>query len=161
LPDAPPRHDGPARNGQPTAAILYRGEEQVSLSGPFRSLADVRLDRDVTTARFVPRLGEWAARFAAFRLPVLLIDAMLQIGLFIQNAGNGGSSTVSIPVGVDTVEIFTAHNDVVLLDTHGDNVLLRAGADGVQALAPDGTVLVRVRGIRHDTNTEPVATAAG
>src|SRR5262249_58318388 len=23
LPDAPPRHDGPARNGQPTAAILY------------------------------------------------------------------------------------------------------------------------------------------
>ncbi|WP_216216734.1 SDR family oxidoreductase [Amycolatopsis aidingensis] len=124
----------------------YGTGDSLMLSGPFRSLTDVD-DRSATaTARFAPELGQWAERFAAFRLPVLLVDAMVQLGALIEQRAEGQEPAV--PVGLDSVELGTTHNDVALLDVHGPEILLRARQGDIAAVAPDGRVLARLRGLR-------------
>jgi hypothetical protein len=63
-------------------------------------------------------------------------------------------------VGIGSIELFTTSNDVDLLDAHGRDVLVCADSDGVRALAPDGTVLVRMNGLEWSTSGRLTAASA-
>ncbi len=157
---AAPRQARPVREGRAVVPSHYRSTGRVVLSGPFRSLSDVRIGVDSTTASFTPRFGEWEQRFAGFRLPVLLMDAMVQLGLIITQTTNGHDQDAPVPVGIGSIELFTTSNDVDLLDAHGRDVLVCADSEGVHALAPDGTVLVRMNGLEWTTRGRLTAASA-
>ncbi len=147
-----PHHARPVRGGHAVAPSHYRSTGLVVLSGPFRSLSGVRIGVNSATASFTPRLGAWEQRFGAFRLPVLLMDAMVQLGLITAQTANGHDRDAPVPVGIGSIELFTTSNDVDLLDAHGRDVLVCVDNEGVHALAPDGTVLVRMNGLEWTTS---------
>jgi NAD(P)-dependent dehydrogenase (short-subunit alcohol dehydrogenase family)/3-oxoacyl-(acyl-carrier-protein) synthase len=155
-----PPHARPVRGGHAVAPSHYRSTGPVVLSGPFRSLSGVRLGVDSTTASFTPQLGAWEQRFGAFRLPVLLMDAMVQLGLITAQTVNGHDQDAPVPVGIGSIELFTTSNDVGLLDAYGRDVLVCADDEGVHALAPDGTVLVRMNGLEWTTSGRLTAASA-
>jgi NAD(P)-dependent dehydrogenase (short-subunit alcohol dehydrogenase family)/3-oxoacyl-(acyl-carrier-protein) synthase len=100
---------------------------EVELSGAFRSVRD---------GRFEPELGRWVSRFGQFTIPVLLVDAAIQVAA-------GG-----IPVRIGRIELRTRLNDVALLAEHGDRIRVwPAGAGGAVAMAGE-TVLVCVSGVQ-------------
>jgi hypothetical protein len=99
----------------------------VELSGPFRSVRD---------GHFEPELGKWTARFGQFAIPVLLVDAAIQVAA-------GG-----IPVHIGRIELRTRLNDVALLAEYGERIRVwPAGEGGAVAVVGDA-VLVHVSGVR-------------
>ena len=159
-PGAVPHHARPVREGRAMVPSHYRSAGPVVLSGPFRSLTGVRIGAASTTASFAPQFGAWEQRFAGFRLPVLLMDAMVQLGLITAQTANGHDQDAPVPVGIGSIELFTTSNDVDLLNAHGRDVLVCADRDGVHALAPDGTVLVRMNGLEWSTSGRLTAASA-
>ncbi|MEV4312102.1 SDR family oxidoreductase [Actinocrispum sp. NPDC049592] len=100
--------------------------DEVDLSGPFVSVRD---------GRFEPELGKWVSRFSQFSIPVLLVDAAVQVAA-------GG-----IPVRIGRIELRTRLNDVALLAEHGDRIRVwSTGRGGAVAMVSD-TVLVHVSGV--------------
>ncbi|MBM7815140.1 SDR family oxidoreductase [Saccharothrix algeriensis] len=143
-PGAPP--DPPDPGAPPGAGFRYAAGP-VALDQPFTGLVGVRVGDGRARARFRPALGGWAERLAALRLPVLLVDALLQGALLARHPGAAGG-LLPVPVGVARVDLLSAHNDVELLDRHGDGIAVVADGDGAAALAPDGTPLLRLAGVR-------------
>ncbi|GAA3642361.1 hypothetical protein GCM10022267_31280 [Lentzea roselyniae] len=133
----------PIPRGRPATPGYYIEGSRVELSGPFASLTDVRIGHGTATARFTPDLGGFGA-FAELCVPALLLDALFQLTV-LARCGDG---PVPVPLGVDVVGLFTEHNDVELLRRYGDAITLMAGEGPSAALAPDGTVLIRVSGVR-------------
>ena len=155
LPTAPPLYL-PGLDGDQVVPAYYGDHHAVRLSGPFRSLLRARVTRDGAAAEFGPLLGEWAERFAACRIPVLLLDALVQLALLAEAGDPGtadGRGMPLVPVGIQQVELFTELNDVALLARYGTEISVAAGrlsgaAGAAVAAAPDGTVLIRATGIR-------------
>ncbi|QTR03392.1 polyketide synthase dehydratase domain-containing protein [Saccharothrix algeriensis] len=143
-PGAPP--DPPDPGAPPGAGFRYAAGP-VALDQPFTGLVGVRVGDGRARARFRPAHGGGAARRAALRLPVLLVDALLQGALLARHPGAAGG-LLPVPVGVARVDLLSAHNDVELLDRHGDGIAVVADGDGAAALAPDGTPLLRLAGVR-------------
>lgn len=143
---APPPHDLPGIT-RPTAGFRYGQAGPVTLEPPFACLTDVRTASGRAHARFLPALDPWTERLAGLRLPVLLVDGLLQCSLLA--ARNGGpAGLLPVPTGVERVDLFTDANDVELLDRHGGGIAVVAACGAATALAPDGTPLVRVTGVR-------------
>ncbi|WP_217213172.1 SDR family oxidoreductase [Streptomyces sp. AC550_RSS872] len=144
-----PRPDG----GLPVVPPWYReGSGPLFLSGPYASLDQVRVIARQATARFAPRLDTWEASFSRPGLPVLLLDAAIQLLFLLQEVDPGAPTPHTVraaPVGIDRVELFTDRPDAALLATHGDAISLVADAESASAdaLAPDGTVLLCVTGL--------------
>ncbi|MEV0675204.1 SDR family oxidoreductase [Actinosynnema sp. NPDC050436] len=154
LPAPPPRV--PPGGSVPESGFRYDAVGPVELGVPFACLADVRAGGGRAQARFRPAPGRWAERLAGLRLPVLLVDALIQCSLIRDVLGtgdHGAAGPLPVPVGVDRVELFTDANDVGLLDRHGDGVAVVADGGGAVAVAPDGTPLVRLTGVRAASPT--------
>lgn len=151
----PVREPLPPLAGEPLVPGYYAPGGPVALSGPFVSLGEVRSGPWLTTARFVPRLDGWSDVFATLKIPVLLLDALLQLALL---AGHEDEQP-PMPVGIDRVDLLTEHNDVGLVAEHGDGIILSVAAATATATAqaPDGTVLLRVHGVVASTRQRPVA----
>ncbi|MBB5957178.1 NAD(P)-dependent dehydrogenase (short-subunit alcohol dehydrogenase family)/3-oxoacyl-(acyl-carrier-protein) synthase [Saccharothrix tamanrassetensis] len=133
------RHTAPL----PGSGFRYDAAGPVALDPPFTCLTDVRAGRGRARARFRPALDQWIERFAGLRLPVLLVDGLVQCALI----ANSAAGPLPIPTAVDRVDFLTCHNDVELLDRHGGHLVVVADTTGATALAPDGTPLVRVHGV--------------
>jgi NAD(P)-dependent dehydrogenase (short-subunit alcohol dehydrogenase family)/3-oxoacyl-(acyl-carrier-protein) synthase len=115
--------------------------EDVLLSGPFRSVRD---------GRFEPELGKWVARMAQFSIPVLLVDAAIQV------AADG------VPVRIGRIELRTRLNDVALLAEHGDRIRVwpsRCETGGGAVAVVGDTVLVHVSGVESAARSLELATA--
>ncbi|MFF1613946.1 SDR family oxidoreductase [Amycolatopsis sp. NPDC058278] len=138
----------------PDAEFRYDAAGPVVLEPPFACLADVRTGDGRARAWFRPGLDRWTERLAGLRLPVLLMDALIQCSL-IAGRGDAANGPLPVPVGVDRVELFTDANDVELLDRHGGGIAVVAADGGAMALAPDGTLLVRLTGVRAATPKTP------
>ncbi|MCE6998366.1 SDR family oxidoreductase [Saccharothrix sp. S26] len=150
------RHLSPAPGSAPTTPLPetvfhYGATGPVVLDPPFACLAEVRADAHRARARFRPSLGRWAERLAGLRLPVLLVDALIQCALIADR--RDGDDPLPIPTGVERVEWYTGANDVELLDRHGDGITVAAADGDAVASAPDGTPLVRLTGVRAAGNT--------
>ncbi|MEC3974513.1 SDR family oxidoreductase [Amycolatopsis sp. H20-H5] len=145
----PPSAPVPSSDGRTTVPVYYSPDSSIVLSGPFASLAEVRITPTLATARFSPRLENWAAIFSTLTTPALLVDALLQLSLLATSAVSPSDGEPAVPVGIEHLELFTELDDVRLLDRHEDRIVLSADpASGVAiAQAPDGTMLARVRGI--------------
>ncbi|MFB9908783.1 SDR family oxidoreductase [Allokutzneria oryzae] len=123
--------------GEPLTPSFYRPGGEVELSGPFASLRDVRVAGGHTTARFGPELNE--EDFSRFRIPVLLVDALVQMTLLPR---------AEVPVRIGRIELHTEHNDVELLSRYGNGVVLTASTTGTAvATTADGTTLAVVSGV--------------
>ncbi|GAA4015009.1 hypothetical protein GCM10022247_42400 [Allokutzneria multivorans] len=133
---------------------FYSPGGEVELSGPFASLRDARISESGASAVFAPSLKD--RDFTAFRLPVLLIDALVQLSLLPR---------VAIPVRVGRVELRTDLNDVELLSRHGKSIVLTTDASGAAVASVAGTVLVLVAGVETrqgepSERSEPVSVGA-
>jgi hypothetical protein len=107
----------------------------VHLDGPFKSVRD---------GRFEPELGRWVSRFDQFAVPVLLIDAAIQV------AADG------IPVRIGRIEVRTRLNDVALLAEHSDQIRVWPTDRPGGAVAVVGeTVLVHVSGVQSARRRAP------
>jgi hypothetical protein len=101
----------------------------------------------------VPQLDGWADVFATLRIPVLLLDALLQLTLL---AGHRDEQP-PMPVGIDRVDLLTEHNDIGLAAKHGNRIILSVAGSSATAQAPDGTVLLRVHGVVASTQNRRAA----
>ncbi|MBW4717307.1 SDR family oxidoreductase [Saccharothrix obliqua] len=158
------RHPRPAAGSAPGApppetGFRYGTTGPVVLDPPFACLAEVRAGAHRARARFRPSLGRWAERLAGLRLPVLLVDALIQCALIADRRDE--DDPLPIPTGVERVEWYTGANDVELLDRHGDGITVVAADGDAVASAPDGTPLVRLTGVRAAgiTSSEEVSRA--
>jgi acyl carrier protein len=142
----------PDTTGRALSPVYYEHDAPLHLDGPFASIADVRIGDSGGTAHFAPDLGEWADRLADFRLPGLLLDAVIQLSVL--TAGNGA---MLVPVAVREIEVFTGLNDIGVIDRFGTAVTVHAvpGHFAV-AQAPDGTVLLRIDGVQTRRLSSPV-----
>ncbi|MER5217203.1 SDR family oxidoreductase [Streptomyces sp. NPDC002838] len=157
-PRTPPTVDAPAVPGReaarPGTPVFYRPRSPIRLSGPFASLTDLWVGAGSATARFAPEVGEWGERFAACRLPVLLIDALTQIALLIDGRSaepDADPGIARVPTAIGRVELFTTDNDTGLLRLHGPGRITLSAVDdrgAAWAAAPDGTLLARLIGVR-------------
>ncbi|WP_346137323.1 hypothetical protein [Lentzea roselyniae] len=66
----------------------------------------------------------------------------------VPHVGERAGDVVQSPAEVERPGLLTEHNDVELLRRHGGAITLVAGDGPATALAPDGTVLIRVSGVR-------------
>ncbi|WP_314409061.1 hotdog fold thioesterase [Streptomyces kroppenstedtii] len=138
-----------------TVADVYcAGHAAHRLSGAFDSLRDLRLHDSGGSARWHPVAGPSHPAYARFRTPAILLDALLRTG---QLCGpDGGADVPAVPLGMRKVTLNTQGNDIVLAGLFGSAVELHhlngtAASDQERqqlALAPDGTVLARVDGLR-------------
>ncbi|OLZ60713.1 SDR family oxidoreductase [Amycolatopsis keratiniphila] len=149
-----PREPLPSRDGLPLVPGYYSPGGPVALSGPFVSLGEVRIGHALTTARFVPRLDGWSDVFATLRIPVLLLDALLQLTLLARQRDD---QPPPMPVGIDRVDLLTEHNDIGLVARHGTGIILSVKDSTATAQAPDGTVLLRVHGVAASTSSRRTA----
>lgn len=142
----------PDTTGRVVTPVYYEQDAPLHLDGPFASMAGVRIGGSGGTAHFAPDLGGWADRLADFRLPALLLDAVIQLSVL--SAGNGA---MLVPVAVREIEVFTGLNDIGVMDHFGAAVTLHAvpGHFAV-AQAPDGTVLLRIDGVQTRKLSSPV-----
>jgi len=149
LPALPP-DPLPARRGEQLVPEFYSPGGLVDLSGPFASLEQVQAGDGRITARFAPHLGIWAGTFATLTTPALLVDALLQLALLAAHRDNPVTDAPPMPVGIERIDLYTGLNDTDLLDRHGEGIALSADpVSGVAtAQAPDGAVLLRVRGVQ-------------
>ncbi|MCP3805266.1 SDR family oxidoreductase [Allokutzneria sp. A3M-2-11 16] len=123
--------------GSPITPPFYGPGGEVELSGPFASLRDVRTSDAGGSAVFAPSLGEWD--FASFRIPVLLVDALVQLLLLPRTA---------IPVRIGRIELRTDLNDVELLSRYGNEIVLATDTSGSAVASVAGDVLAVVSGVR-------------
>nr|WP_237289957.1 polyketide synthase dehydratase domain-containing protein [Streptomyces gilvosporeus] len=145
-------------SGQPGTPVFYHPRCPIHLSGLVASLAELRTWQGGATARFHPEIGTWNGRFAACRLPVLLIDALTQLALLTDGrsaAPDAAPGTARVPTAIDRVELFTPDNDTGLLSRYGGAGITLGARTGhnqaeadAWAAAPDGSVLARVIGVR-------------
>jgi NAD(P)-dependent dehydrogenase (short-subunit alcohol dehydrogenase family) len=140
---------GPVRpsRGRSVRPPWYEDGALLRLDGPFLSLVEVTAEGALTRARFAPDVGAWADRFRSMRLPVLLLDALIQLAVVARGAATG-RVTDMIPEGVARVSFFTAQTDVALLEEHGPIAVTADTEGSAMALAPDGTILLQVQGVR-------------
>ncbi len=131
----------------------YGGEGPVALDPPFASLTDVHTGPGWAAATFRPHLDPWAERLAGLRLPVLLLDALLQCCLLADRVPGEGTG-LPVPAGVDRIEVRTEANDTALLDAHPDGVRVHATTGGgAAAFGADGRPLALVRGVSTPRRT--------
>jgi hypothetical protein len=142
---------GPLARAPVVTPPWYREGSSLRLDGPFRSLREVMVGPQGATARFGPDLGPWTERLRAMRLPVLLLDALVQLAVLAPAARSGepGADADLIPGGIEQIDVFTELADGALLDRYGDGIGLTADfAGGARASSPDGLPLLEVRGVR-------------
>jgi hypothetical protein len=141
----------PAPTGMAEPTRTFPGTGPLALSGPFAGLVTIRSGQSCLTAAFRPELGDWAERLAAFRLPVLLVQALVWSAWLARATGANGNGGGTVPSGVDSLRLCAAGNDVELLARHGDDIVITADAAGAVATGAGGEVLARLSGLRLTT----------
>ncbi|QXJ23390.1 SDR family oxidoreductase [Actinomadura graeca] len=122
----------------------------VRLSGPFEATADTRRHPKGARSTFRPRLdatGPWSA----FRMPVVLLDAMARTGVLDPA---GGRVPIAAPLAIRRIDLYQEANDLRLAADH-DHVALYvvdpgfsgtgAGGNRFVATTPDGRILAQMK----------------
>ncbi|MEU6759800.1 SDR family NAD(P)-dependent oxidoreductase [Streptomyces sp. NPDC046685] len=144
-----PAQDHP-RPSRPSSGIpLHAPNPLVHLTGPFASTTGHRADHHGASARFA-LAPLWHPAFAAFRIPVLTLDAMIQTA-GLATAPDDTPVPLSALTGIDVIDFGASHNDTALTQAHpAPGILILAPAStapgSVHALAGT-TTLVRMHGI--------------
>ncbi|NGO74116.1 hypothetical protein G6045_00195 [Streptomyces sp. YC504] len=124
------------------------------LSGTFDSLRRLRAHHRGGTALWRCTIAPDHPAFSKFRTPAVLLDAMFRTGQL--NGEHHLAHEPPMPVGLSELTLYTQANDLALAGLFGSGVTLhhRPAATGgatdrlQRAIAPDGTVLAEVRGLR-------------
>ncbi|WP_165975367.1 SDR family oxidoreductase [Actinomadura rubrisoli] len=168
LPPAP-RWDHPeplASVAQDPTAVPTRF---LRLTGPFASIIDPRHDERGSLAHYGFPALDSREDLRGFLAPVLMMDAMVRMPMFCLSTGNRfflGQITE-----VNRIDVHADVNDLDIIDTYRTRTRLwvntRENQQEVAAVAPDGTVLLRMTGLRYvshailDAETGAISTEPG
>lgn len=148
-PAPPPRWDDPPLTaGVRQTDPCCRSDSPVHLSGVFRNTVDIVTHDDRAAARCQPQLAP-ADAFNHAALPVLLLDALGRTSCFPVTPT--GTVTVHVPTGIDRVDVYVPLPDSALAARYPTGISLYGdrSRDRYTAIAPDGTVIARISGLRR------------
>ncbi|MFE0027683.1 hypothetical protein [Amycolatopsis sp. NPDC059021] len=107
----------------------YVATADLAMSGPFVTLAGLRVHLGDARARYRPRLPADPAMFPDFAICASLIDAMIQLALVSLGAGHGGMNHL-LPSSCDAIHVHTPCTDRQLLARHPSGIELHAHLGG-------------------------------
>ncbi|MDI5979860.1 SDR family NAD(P)-dependent oxidoreductase [Amycolatopsis magusensis] len=153
-PDPPPPQPDPP----PTSAARHtdpccRSDSPIRLSGVFHNTVDIIAGHDRVHARCQSQLAP-ADAFTHAALPVLLLDALGRTCCYAIDSP--GTMTVHVPAGIDRIDVYVPLSDNALAVRYPTGTSLHGdlSQDRYTAVAPDGTVIARISGLRR----HPIAT---
>ncbi|WP_194923420.1 SDR family oxidoreductase [Catenulispora pinisilvae] len=135
----------------PVRVPVYTSNPIVHLSGPFAAAHNPRRTTDGFAAEFFFGAQQLGGGFTKFRIPAMMLEASIHL-LTLPPAEAGDTGVLAVLQGITEIDLATPGNDTELISHLGGTIRLRCVSrhSGAQsfAIAPDGTVLSRIGGIR-------------
>ncbi|MFI5782513.1 SDR family oxidoreductase [Nocardia sp. NPDC051570] len=153
MPAAPPWRSWYPAAEQPVADPYHRDGSPVLLTGVFESTSGTRLHPLGRRSTYDLRLAPDDPVFSRFRVPVVLLDALLRTGVL--SAGDAeGFVPIAAPLRIDRLDLYEHTNDA-LVASSGPIDLYAVGTSAPDnrfvAVRPDGRVVLSLAGLDWTT----------